>query len=156
MLFFSPIFRLYALRDLRAFIPTGNQPKLFLCQFSPSPQFRQALSPTELTMTDLSSFSLSTSDIFLWLLPLCRRHAANANTLSWTRPLPWMNAALNEATLLQKGTETPTYYNQWICMPAPDTQSLKHQTWNTGRLGQTTVPDDFIFRSMQQTLRLWN
>lgn len=64
VLFFFPIFRLYAWRDLRAFIPTGNQPEIFLCQFSPTPQFRQALSPTNPTMKDLSSFSLSTSDIF--------------------------------------------------------------------------------------------
>lgn len=69
MLFFSSICRLYAWRDLKAFIPTGNQPELFLCQFPPTPQFRWALSPTNPTMKDLSSFSLSTSDIFFLTAP---------------------------------------------------------------------------------------
>lgn len=91
MLFFSSIFRLHGWRDLKAFIPTGNQPEPFLCQFSPTPQFRRALSPTNPTMKDLSSFSLSTSDIFFWLLPLCRHHAAYANTHSFIRGTPPLN-----------------------------------------------------------------
>lgn len=106
MLYFS-IFRLCAQTDHKAFIPTGNQLQLFLCQFSPTPQFRWTCSPTEPTMKDLSSFSLSTSDIFFFFFD-CSLYAdgmqrMQIRALLCARPLPWMNAALNEATL------TPVY-----------------------------------------------
>lgn len=124
MLYFS-IFRLCAQTDHKAFIPTGNQLQLFLCQFSPTPQFRWTCSPTEPTMKDLSSFSLSTSDIFFffffWLLPLCRRHAAYANTRSFMRETPPLNECSlkwgHTHTRLHRGQGTCTNYNRWICMP---------------------------------------
>lgn len=120
-------------RDLKAFIPAGNQPELFLCQFSPTPQFRQALSPTKPTMKDLSSFSLSTSDIFFWLLPLCRQHAAYANTCSFIPETPPLNECNlkwgHTCTHLQRGhgKHAQTTISGFTC----PLWNAVTQTWNT-------------------------
>lgn len=107
MLFFSPIFRLHPWRDPKAFIPTGNQPEIFLCQFSPTPQFRQSFSPTNPTMKDLSSFSLSTSDIFFLTAPspADSMQRMQIHVLLFGSSLPWMNATLNEDTHFAEGAE---------------------------------------------------
>lgn len=94
---------------LNAFIPAGNQQKLFLCQFSPTPQFRWALSPTVPTMKDLSSFSLSASDIFFSFFLVVGGDSCSLSAdgmqrmqiqlLLFAGPLLRMNATLNEATL---------------------------------------------------------
>lgn len=105
MLFFSPIFRLHPWRDPNAFIPTGNQPEIFLRQFSPTPQFRQSFSPTNPTMKDLCSFSLSTSDIFFFLTAPSPADSMQRMQirLLFGSSLPWMNATLNEDTHFAEG-----------------------------------------------------
>lgn len=52
--------------------------------------------------------------------------------LLFLRPLPCMNATLNEDTLAHiysGGMETCTYYNQWICMPSLTRSHLHVERW---------------------------
>lgn len=87
---------------LNAFIPAGNQCKLFLCQFSPTPRFRWA------------PFSHQSPQWRICLPPLCPPlisffgcsplFADDMQRMQISSPLfpgslPWMNAVLNEATL---------------------------------------------------------
>lgn len=85
------LFRLHPWRDPKAFIPAGNQPEIFLCQFSPTPQFRQSFSPTNPTMKDLSSLFVHLWHLFFDCSLSCRQHAAYANTRSFIRAFPPLN-----------------------------------------------------------------
>lgn len=139
MLFFSPIFRLYAWRDLKAFIPTGNQAELFLCQFSPTPQFRRALFLTPSPQWRICPRSLCPPLTSFFDCSLsCRQHAAYANTRSFIPETPPLNECNlkwgHTCTHLQRrrgggwSMETRTYYNQWICMPSLTCSHSKHRT----------------------------
>lgn len=110
MLFFSPIFRLYAWRDLKAFIPTGNQAELFLCQFSPTPQFRRALFLTPSPQWRICPRSLCPPLTSFFDCSLsCRQHAAYANTRSFIPETP----PLNECNLKWGHTCTHLQRRRW-------------------------------------------
>lgn len=123
MLFFSPIFRLYAWRDLKAFIPTGNQAELFLCQFSPTPQFRRALFLTPSPQWRICPRSLCPPLTSFFDCSLsCRQHAAYANTRSFIPETP----PLNECNLKWGHTCTHLQRRRWRCGVCVCVGGLEH------------------------------
>lgn len=137
MLSFSPIFRPYEWRNLKAFIPAGNQPEIFLCQFSPIPQFRRALSPTEAHNEGFVLFFFVHFWHFFFACSLSfRQHAAYANTRSFILKTPPLNECnpLNEDAQLQRGHGNAHTERLVVAHALPDTQSLRrqrHQTHHT-------------------------
>lgn len=89
-------------------LPNSDEPVL-----PPSPQWR--ICPRSLCLPLISFF------FFFWLLPLCRRHAAYANTRSFIRQTPPLNECSlkwgHTHTRLHRGRGTCTNYNRRICMP---------------------------------------
>lgn len=124
----------------RLLSPRGTRPNSFSVNFHPLPNSDE---PFFSHRAHNEGFVLVLF-VHLWHLFLTAPSPADSmqrmqiHALLFPRPLPWMNATLNEDTLahIYRGggggggwsMETRTYYNQWICMPSLTCSHSKHRT----------------------------
>lgn len=123
---------------LRLLSPQGTSPNSFSVNFHPLPNSDEPfLPPTPQWRICSHSLCPPLISFFDCSLSADGMQRMQIHALLFARPLPWMNATLNEATLshiYRGGMETCTYYNQWICMPAltrthSDIQHWPFQKW---------------------------